>query len=47
MVQSTKKRFAGQQFFIGIDVHKSNWKVTIRSGDVYLKTFSMDPDPVK
>jgi transposase len=47
MVQSTKKQFAGQHFYVGIDVHKSNWKVTIRSRDIYLKTFSMNPDPVK
>jgi len=29
--------------FIGIDVHKSKWVVTIRTYDLELKTFSMTP----
>jgi transposase len=47
MIQTTRCDFSGQHFFIGIDTHKSNWRVTIRCGDVYMKTFSMDPDPLK
>jgi transposase len=47
MVQTNRNLFCKQPFFIGIDVHKTNWKVTIRSRDVYLKTFTMDPDPTK
>lgn len=37
--------FAKQQFFTGIDVHKKNWTVTIRTNNMYLKTFSMNPSP--
>ena len=29
--------------FIGIDVHKSKWVVTVRTYDLELKTFSMKP----
>ena len=29
--------------FIGIDVHKSKWVVTVRTYDLELKTFSMEP----
>jgi transposase len=37
--------FEGQDFFIGIDVHLKNWKVTIRNNRMVLKTFSMNPKP--
>lgn len=47
-MKTTKKiSFAGYHFFIGIDTHLKNWKVTIRSGGVELKTFSMNPSPVE
>ncbi|GMU96908.1 hypothetical protein [Ignavibacterium album] len=29
--------------FIGIDVHKAKWVVTVRTYDLELKTFSMTP----
>lgn len=29
--------------YIGIDVHKARWVVTIRTYDLELKTFSMKP----
>jgi len=35
--------FNNQRFYIGIDVHKKSWKVTIRSGAIALKTYSMNP----
>lgn len=38
--------FSNQKFFIGIDVHKNNWKVTIQSTQIQLKTFSMNPSVV-
>jgi transposase len=38
-------RFDNQEFHLGIDTHKSNWKVTIRSNGLHLKTFSMNPSP--
>jgi transposase len=35
--------FSNQKFFVGIDVHKKNWKVTIQSKQIQIKTFSMNP----
>jgi transposase len=37
--------YTNQDFFLGIDVHKKSWKVTVRTNDMELKTFSMDPSP--
>ena len=37
--------FKGQAFYIGIDVHKKHWLVTIRSNKLKLKTFRMAPVP--
>ena len=37
--------FSYQRFFIGIDVHKKSWKVTVRTNHMELKTFSMNPQP--
>ena len=37
--------FNGQRFDIGIDAHDRNWSVTIRSNQLLLKKFSMDPSP--
>ncbi len=37
--------FSGETFFIGIDTHKANWKVSIRTRDVHLKTYTTDPSP--
>jgi transposase len=35
--------FEGQKFFIGIDVHKNSWSVTIRSLNLHLEHFSQPP----
>lgn len=37
--------FSNQRFYIGIDVHKKSWNVSIRNNGLQLKTFSMNPDP--
>lgn len=37
--------FKDQDFFIGLDVHQKNWKVTLRNNKLPLKTFCMDPNP--
>jgi len=42
---NTTISFKGQHFFIGLDVHKKNWKVTIRINKTTIKRFSMDPCP--
>ncbi len=43
--QNNKLDFTNQEFHIGIDVHKKNWSVTVRSNQMELKTFSMNPSP--
>src|SRR6266540_2607335 len=37
--------FEGQTIYVGIDVHKRNWKVQSRMGDIELAGFSQDPNP--
>jgi transposase len=37
--------FNNSTFFIGIDTHLNNWRVTIRNCSIELKTFSMNPSP--
>lgn len=37
--------FSNQQIFVGIDVHKRQWNVSIRSNGLLLKNFSMNPEP--
>jgi len=46
-MQRTILNFINQHFFIGIDVHLKQWKVTIRSTGIELKTFSMNPSPLE
>lgn len=40
-----KESFTGQTFYIGIDYHKKNWKVTILGEQYEHKTMSQNPDP--
>jgi transposase len=35
--------FNGQDIYVGIDVHLKSWKVTIRTEEFELKTYSQDP----
>lgn len=37
--------YTDEEFFLGIDVHKKSWKVTVRINGMELKTFSMDRSP--
>ena len=39
--------FKGQVVFVGIDVHKRQWTVTIQHCGHAQKSFTMDPDPEK
>ena len=41
--KDTPISFSGQHFYVGVDVHKKKWSVTIRNNDMRLKTYSMDP----
>lgn len=48
MVKETKTvQFDGQSFYLGLDVHKANWRVTVRFNGMQLKTFSMNPSPAE
>lgn len=44
-LENRKPDFSSQKIFIGIDVHKKSWTVTIRNNQLALKTFSMNPSP--
>ena len=44
-MESNDKKFKGQNFYIGIDVHKKNWKVTILNSEMKLNNFSQDANP--
>jgi transposase len=44
MDQGTKLEFAGQQFYIGMDIHKKSWSVSIYGEQVEHKTFNMPPE---
>lgn len=45
-MQITKKiDFSGKNLYIGLDVHKKSWQVTILSQEMSLKTFSQPPTP--
>ena len=43
MEQVKKLDFSGQKIFCGLDVHKKSWKVSIRTDQMELKTFSQEP----
>lgn len=47
MNKTKKCSFKGSNIFVGIDVHKQSWKVTIRLNGLEMTTFSMDPEPEK
>jgi transposase len=42
-IENKTLNFENQPFFVGIDVHQKSWTVTIRSGKIVLKTFSINP----
>lgn len=43
--QSNKINLAGQNIYVGFDVHKNDWKVTIMTESITHKTFSQPPSP--
>jgi len=47
MNTTQKISFIDSHFFIWIDAHLRNWKVTIRFNGLELKTFSMNPSPLE
>ena len=42
---SKKINFSGKNLYIGLDVHKKSWQVTILSQEMSLKTFNQPPYP--
>jgi len=42
-VQSKELNFKGQNIYIGIDVHKKDWKVRIQSEELVFRTFAQPP----
>ena len=42
-MQKNKLNFKGQNIYVGIDVHKKDWKVSIRSESLTYKIFSQPP----
>jgi len=45
--KSNTVSFKNQLFYIGMDVHKRSWTVTIRTNGMVLQTYSMNPDPAE
>lgn len=45
LTQKNKLDFSNQNIYVGFDVHKKSWKVTILVNDLHHKTFSQDPKP--
>jgi transposase len=43
--QNTKLDFSGQTIYAGIDVHLKNWRITLETDKLSLKTFMQEPDP--
>jgi len=43
--QINKLNFESQNIYAGFDVHLKDWKVTILSEEMMLKTFTMPPKP--
>jgi transposase len=45
MGHNTKLDFSDQDIYIGLDIHKKNWTVSIFTEDFEHKTFSQNPEP--
>ena len=46
-MQSKSINFSGMDVYVGLDVHKKSWSVTILTGDIEHKTFTQPPSPDK
>ncbi|MHB1688767.1 MAG: IS110 family RNA-guided transposase [Ignavibacteriaceae bacterium] len=47
MKSINENSFTDCHFYIGIDTHLRNWRITIRFNSIELKTLSMNPSPVE
>jgi len=45
--ESVSGYFSNKDLYIGLDVHKKRWVVSIRTYDLELKTFSMDASAIE
>jgi transposase len=45
LTQKNELDFSNQNIYVGFDVHKKSWKVTVLVNDRFHKTFSQDPKP--
>jgi len=45
-MERQKVSFEGQHLYVGIDVHKKQWSVSIFSPEIHHKTFSQAPSPL-
>jgi transposase len=43
----TQNDFTGQSFYVGLDVHKKSWSVTIRTSGLEIEHFTQAPDPLQ
>jgi len=43
--QRNRLDFTGQNVYVGFDVHKKNWRISILTDNLFHKTFSQDPKP--
>ena len=43
MNKDTGIKFDGQVIYVGLDVHKKSWKVSLQMEGITLKTYSQDP----
>ena len=37
--------FEGETIFVGVDIHKTNWKINSRISNMELASYSQDPSP--
>lgn len=47
MITANKIDFTGQRIYVGLDVHRKNWSVSVQSKYGEYKVFSQPPDPDK
>jgi transposase len=45
MIKGNKLHFEGETIYCGVDVHKTNWKVSARMNNLEIEAFSQDPNP--
>jgi transposase len=44
MLNKDNLDFSGENLYVGMDVHKKSWKITVQTDEVVCQTFSQDPE---